>query len=271
MKQIDTQTTPRLSVITPVFNGEKYIEKCIRSVADQGCTEAEHLIIDGGSSDDTIAIVERLAKETPRLRWVSGKDRGQSDAMNKGRDLAHGDILGTLNVDDYYEPGTLNDALKLFTKLPKGSLLVGNCNVRDEHNRLIYINKPRQLSLVAFLLGFQHPVNPCAYFYHTDVHDRAGGFDISEHYTLDVDFLYRAVQVANTVYVDAIWGNFMEIPETKTYEDKSRGDSKPRMQLLKQRYLQSLSFPKRLFIRIARPLLVLGNRTINAIRRPGNR
>jgi glycosyltransferase involved in cell wall biosynthesis len=93
-----------ISIITPVFNGEKFIASCIKNVIGQNCPYAEHIIIDGASTDSTASIVKTFADRYPHIRWVSEKDRGQSDAMNKGIALAQGTILGFLNVDDYYEP-----------------------------------------------------------------------------------------------------------------------------------------------------------------------
>lgn len=73
-----------LSIITPVFNGKRFIEFCIKNVSEQNCPDAEHIIVDGGSTDGTVEIVKSYADKYPHIRWISKKDRGQSDAMNKG-------------------------------------------------------------------------------------------------------------------------------------------------------------------------------------------
>jgi glycosyltransferase involved in cell wall biosynthesis len=93
-----------ISIITPVYNGEEFIESCIKVVIDQACPEVEHIIVDGGSTDQTVDIIKQYAKQYPHIRWISEKDRGQSDAINKGIAMAKGEILSILNVDDYYEP-----------------------------------------------------------------------------------------------------------------------------------------------------------------------
>ncbi len=212
-----------ISVITPVFNGEKFIENCILNVISQNNSGAEHIIIDGDSSDRTIDIVKKYAEKYPHIRWLSEKDQGQSDAMNKGLAHAHGSIVSFLNVDDYYEPYTLLRVEELFRTLPEPSLLVGNCSVWDENDQLIYINKPRRLTLQDLLIGtgiFMFPVNPSAYFYHKSLHQRIGPYDITDHISMDLDFILRAVQIANVKYVDELFGNFRYIPGTKTYEDQ---------------------------------------------------
>ena len=246
-----------ISVITPVFNGEKYIQRCLQNVIDQHTPALEHIIVDGGSNDDTINIVRRFAAKHPHIRWISEPDEGQSDAMNKGRSLAQGRILATLNVDDYYQPGALTAATGLFSGLPPESLLVGNCRVCDAEGRLLYINRPRRLSLMAFLMGFDHPVNPIAYFYDKAVHDRIGGYDLNEHYAMDIHFLYKAVQSSNVVYVKQTFGTFVELPEAKTTIDKQGAGASTRMATIKRQYRARLPAPQRAMVIIATPLVVL--------------
>jgi glycosyltransferase involved in cell wall biosynthesis len=210
-----------MSIITPVFNGEMYIEKCILNVISQNDPDSEHIIIDGGSSDQTVQIVKRYAEKWTHIRWMSEKDHGQSDAMNKGLSIARGSIVSFLNVDDYYEPGTLLRVKELFKTLPAQSLLVGNCNVWNEKNQLLMVNKPSHLKVQDLLLGteiFMHPINPSAYFYHKSLHGIIGPYDINDNFSMDLDFILRAVQVANVKYVDELFGNFRLIPGTKTYE-----------------------------------------------------
>ena len=97
-----------ISVITPVYNGESFIESCIKIVIEQNCGDVEHIIVDGGSQDGTVTIIKQYAEKYPHIRWISEADQGQSDAMNKGLDMAKGNIISFLNVDDYYEPLVLN-------------------------------------------------------------------------------------------------------------------------------------------------------------------
>jgi glycosyltransferase involved in cell wall biosynthesis len=214
---------PLLTVITPVYNGERFIEGCLRSVISQNCPEVEHLIIDGGSTDRTLQIVKRYAQWNPHLRWVSKKDRGQSSAMNKGIVLARGKVVGFLNYDDYYQPGVLNRVLEIFETLPSPSFLAGNCNVLNDDERIVYLNKPSRLSLTNVLIGGeknQFPFNPSAYFYHKSLHVKVGLFDESNHYTMDLDFILRALKAAHVKYMDETWGNFRYIRGTKTFQTK---------------------------------------------------
>ena len=83
-----------ISVITPSYNGERFIENCIKNVIEQKCPEVEHVIVDGGSTDGTVDIIRHHAENYSHIRWISEPDQGQSDAMNKGIAMARGDILG---------------------------------------------------------------------------------------------------------------------------------------------------------------------------------
>jgi glycosyltransferase involved in cell wall biosynthesis len=221
-----------ISIITPVLNGERHIGICIESVLKQNYSPIEHLIIDGKSTDGTMAIVKKYAAKYGHIRWISEKDHGQSNAMNKGIGLAKGQIIGILNIDDYYQPGVLNRISNIFKTLPGASLLVGNCNVWNSSGELLYVNRPRRLKVEDLLMGWRvnpHPVNPSAYFYHKSLHDIVGPYDENEHFALDVDFLLKAVRFAHVKYVDELWGNYCFLPGTKTETDQRRGTNVDRI------------------------------------------
>jgi len=249
-----SSTKPQLSVITPVFNGIRFIEFCIRNVIDQKCKDMEHLIIDGGSTDGTIELIKKYAGEYRHIRWTSEPDHGQSDAMNKGIATAKGAILGFLNVDDYYEPGVLSEAVSLFKRLPEPTLLVGNCNVWDDRGKLLSINRPAQISLLNLLKGRYaeaFPLNPAAYFYHKSLHQRIGPYETQEHFGMDVHFVFRAVQNANVTYVDKTWGNYRYLESTKTYGDVQTGMNSVRVHLITQHYRQQQPIYLRAYLRAA--------------------
>ncbi|MDY6952008.1 MAG: glycosyltransferase, partial [Thermodesulfobacteriota bacterium] len=203
---------------------------------------------DGGSTDGTAEIIERYAERHPHIRWVSEEDKGQSDALNKGISMARGEILAILNVDDFYEPNVLNRVSEIFKGLSEPALLVGNCNIWDDNGDLVHLNKPAKLNLSDLLSGYRAnpwPVNPSAYFYHPSLHQQIGPYNVKDHHTLDVDFLLRAVQVANVRYVDEVWGNFRLIEGTKTAVDTKRGEDDSRVKSLMKSYRKTLPLPER--------------------------
>ncbi len=254
-----------ISIITPVYNGENYIAACMNVVIEQKCSNVEHIIVDGGSSDRTVEIIKNYASKYPHISWISEPDRGQSDAMNKGIKMAKGDILAVLNVDDYYEPNVLNDVLTIFKILPEPSFVVGNCNIWGEEGKLIDINKPKRLKLNDLLIGPHinpFPMNPSAYFYHTSLHEKIGLYKVDEHYAMDVDFLFKAMKVVNVKYVNKTWGNYRKFEGTKTVDDIDNGQNMLRINSLMEYHLQQLPLFQRWLVILRRKL----NQNYNWIR-----
>lgn len=237
-----------ISVITPVYNGEHFIEACIKVVIEQACPDVEHIIVDGGSTDQTVKIIQTYAENYNHIRWISEKDQGQSDAMNKGILMAKGEIIAFLNADDYYEPNVLNRVSQLFKSMPNPSFVVGNCNIKDEDGTLLGVNKPVRLRLNELLMGcfkYPFPYNPSAYFYHTSLHERVGLYEVTEHYAMDLDFILRAVQAANVKYIDETWGNFVYHQGSKTFNSNSSDQNPARSQKLFRKYRKQLPLSQR--------------------------
>lgn len=234
-----------ISIITPVYNGERFIEFCLQNVIAQNCSDIEHIIVDGGSTDKTVEIIKQYAEKYPHISWISEKDKGQSDAMNKGINMAKGEVLSFLNVDDYYEPNVLNRVLEIFQNLPNPSFLVGNCNLWNDEEELIAINKPKKMHFYDLLLGWDvnpFPANPSAYFYHKSIHEKIGLYDVEDHDAMDLHFLLQTVQVATVKYIDETWGNFRVIEGTKTYNSNKNGETLKRIRIILENYRQKLPF-----------------------------
>lgn len=181
-----------LTIVTVCFNAASTIGDTIRSVAAQDWPDFEHLVIDGGSTDDTVAVAERLAH--PRMRLVSEPDEGMYDAMNKGLAAAKGDYIGFLNADDFLLRG---DALRLVAEAGRASaadLLMGDTLFVDEQGR----PKGRLYSSWGFgrwwLRIGAMPPHP-SLFVRTDAARRAGGFDTRYRIAADFDLVARMVLV----------------------------------------------------------------------------
>jgi glycosyltransferase involved in cell wall biosynthesis len=126
---------PLVSIITVVFNGEKYLEQAIQSVINQSYKNIEYIIIDGGSTDGTIEIIKRY--ESNIAYWISESDRGLYDAMNKGIALANGEIIGILNSDDLYFQDTVLEVVKEYQKVQHPSVIYGNMlKFNDEQGKV---------------------------------------------------------------------------------------------------------------------------------------
>lgn len=213
-----------LSIITPTYNASLHIESCILNVTSQQCSDVEHIIIDGGSTDGTIEIISKYADKSPHIRWISEKDSGQSDAMNKGIKMAKSEYISFLNADDFYQKNTLSDIINILSKSKPPEFLVGNCNVWDKNRDLVYINRPRKLRPWHILSGQFLPVNPSAYFYQKKLHNKAGYYAVENYYNMDIEFIIMASTVTKMKYFDQLWGNFLILPNSKTGSDAKAGN-----------------------------------------------
>jgi glycosyltransferase involved in cell wall biosynthesis len=129
------QSNLKFSIITPSFNQAVFIERTVQSVINQaGFFSVEHIVRDGGSTDGTSDILE---KYSGRIRYISEPDMGMQDALNKGFDMATGEIIGWLNSDDTYLPDALRKVADHFNRHPDCLWLYGNCRIVDEHDQVI--------------------------------------------------------------------------------------------------------------------------------------
>ena len=231
-----------LSVITPVFNNVTYISVAIENYLSQQCAFSELLIMDGGSTDGTKELIAQYAKDHPSIRWVSEKDKGQSDAMNKGIGLAKGKYISFLNVDDYYSEGCLNEVCQILHQNPNINYLVGDCNVWDQTGNLIYVNRPSKVKKYHVYSGHHFSVNPSAYFYQKSLHDKVGLYPLDNHYNMDLEMILRFRGITRFDYYPKVWGNFRMLPNAKTFEDQASNLSESRKQLLLKRNQKKQSF-----------------------------
>lgn len=244
---------PSISIITPVYNNRTWIAACIKNIIEQQCPAVEHIIVDGGSSDGTVDIIQQHAQAHEHIRWVSERDQGQSDAMNKGISMAKGEFIGFLNVDDEYDPGVLNRIYQIITTdhFPFPAMLLGNLRQLDNDGKIRHVRRPNPVSLFNVLQFWEfesYPANPVSYFYHKRLHDIIGEFDIHQHYTMDYDFFLKASPVVHVKYYDEIWGVYRMIEGAKTVEILKKGGTKHIKEKLFFKYLPSLPFRKRLLL-----------------------
>jgi glycosyltransferase involved in cell wall biosynthesis len=122
----------KISIITPNYNGARFLEESVRSVHSQGCQglDIEHIVIDGGSTDASLEILNR--HRDGLAHCVSERDDGPASAINKGLRLATGDVVAWLNADDRYQPGALKRMADVMSRHPRKALCFGHCRIIDE-------------------------------------------------------------------------------------------------------------------------------------------
>ncbi len=200
---------PRISIITPSFNQGRFIRQNILSVLAQSYPDFEHIVIDGGSTDSTVAVL----KEYPHLRWVSERDRGQADALNKGLALATGSIIGWVNSDDWYEPGIFADVARAFDA-PGTGWVVGGITMAYEHGHTMVPQNSPAISYEALLHDPDIVRQPPAFF-RRSLLEQAGAWNAAYHFGMDYDLWLRLARFSEPASVRANWAYFRIHPEQK--------------------------------------------------------
>ena len=202
-----------VSIVTPSFNQARYLEATIRSVLEQDHPSIEYIIVDGGSSDGSVEIIRKYAD---RLAWwVSEKDQGQTDAINKGFAHARGQLLAWLNSDDTYNPGAVRAAVEMFTQHPQAGLIYGNADFIDEQGRPIGAFPAAQTDYRRLRQGYVHIPQQAAFF-RADLWQRVGPLDPSFYFAMDYDLWVRLAALAPLIHVSQTWANFRLHSQGKT-------------------------------------------------------
>lgn len=179
---------PKISIITPSYNQAEYLEETIRSVLDQQYENLEYIIIDGGSTDDSVKIIKEYQDHISY--WISERDNGQSHALNKGFAKVTGDIIGWLNADDYYYHGTFSDVVDTFQKNINTGVVYGDFDWVDKHGKLIAHRYEIDFDINILLYTFCY-IPTAASFFRRDILGKIGFVDENLHYEMDTDLFIR--------------------------------------------------------------------------------
>jgi glycosyltransferase involved in cell wall biosynthesis len=198
-------TIPLVSIVTPSFNQAQFLEQTILSVLGQDYPHIEYLIVDGGSTDGSLEIIQRYV---PRLAWwVSEADQGQTDAINKGFNHAQGDILAWLNSDDTYQPGAIGQAVDYLQSHREAGMVYGDANLIDANGDIIGKFPARQTDYRRLRRGYAH-IPQQASFFRASLWKQVGPLDPTFYFAMDYDLWVRLARISELHYRPDLWANF---------------------------------------------------------------
>jgi hypothetical protein len=206
---------PRVSLITPSYNAAPYLGAAIESVLGQDYPHIEYFVMDGGSTDNT---VELLKQYDHRLRWFSGKDAGQADAIARGFAQTHGEIIGWLNADDVLKPGAVRAVVEAFHAHPGAALIYGNADFIDAVGGFIApctVVEPYSRSR---LIHYGDYIIQPAAFFSRHAYEAVGGLDRTLHWAMDWDLWIRLAQEYEIVHIENDLASYRWLGTNKTAE-----------------------------------------------------
>lgn len=214
--------TPTISIVTPSYQQGRFLDRTLYSVIRQGYPALEYVVQDGGSTDESLDVLERFGPEL--AAWVSESDEGQADAINRGFTRTTGEVMGWLNSDDLLLPGSLAFVARYFAEHPDVDVVYGDRIIIDEHDAqigvwILPVHDPKALAVADY-------VPQETLFWRRRIWDAAGGaLDPSFRYALDWDLLLRFQEAgARIVHVPRYLGAFRVHEEQKTTATAAIGD-----------------------------------------------
>lgn len=194
---------PLVTVVTPSYNQGQFLERTILSVLSQDYPNLEYIVMDGGSSDNSVEIIRKYQDRISY--WISEKDRGQSDAINKGWKMAKGIYCSYLNSDDELAPNAISKIVKVFQENPDAGIVYGDYTFIDEHNVVMEFGKGRQADFKTLLINGQMPyIAQPSSFYVTAMIKKVGYIDEQFHLSMDYDLLLRLANISKLIYIPEV-------------------------------------------------------------------
>ena len=223
-------TPPKISIVTPSFNQGKFLEETIQSVLGQGYPDLEYIIIDGGSSDNSVEIIRKYQESL--AYWVSEPDGGQTQAINKGLKRATGEIIAYLNSDDFYLPGSLQKVADFFSANPDVGLVYGDCNIIDEEGTVVLRKRELQFDYtMGCMIGFGVLIPQPSAFIKRETFQKVGYFNEEFQNAMDAEYWFRVARAAKIRHIPASLSSFRIHGDSKTTSLKKGANPRFRQEI----------------------------------------
>jgi len=261
----------KISIITPNYNYSKYIGQTIQSVIDQDYLDFEHIIVDDGSTDNSVQIIQEYVNKHPdKIKLIQQENKGQTKALNRALNLASGEIIGWINSDDYFNKDAFNKVISVFKKFDTIDAVYGNIGIIDKNGKLVKVNKYLKFSYISGVFnGFGKTISSNAIFWKKKLTDEVGFMNEDFVYSMDSEYWSRLLYKRKLKRIDYLIAYFRWHPQAKTIikEDKGSTESiqanKERLFIMKNSYMNlrlskvipfKYCYPIYLFYRLKRNL-----------------
>jgi glycosyltransferase involved in cell wall biosynthesis len=214
----------KISIVTPSLNQGRYLRESLESVRTQGYPCVEHLVLDGGSKDETVALLQSCAgyEEWKHLSWRSGPDGGQSEALNRGFEEATGDIVGWLNSDDRYRAGCFDHVVKAFAENPDVDVVYGDFTVMNQDGLMLRVRREIDFSRFILLYHRVSYIPTPSTFFRRRIFEDGNRLQPNLHYAMDYEFFLRLADAGYKIrHIPYVLADFRLHPESKSCSRES--------------------------------------------------
>jgi glycosyltransferase involved in cell wall biosynthesis len=242
---------PKITIVTPSYNQGNYLEETICSVLDQGYPNLEYIIIDGGSTDQSVDIIKKYADRLSY--WVSEKDKGMYEAIQKGFARSTGDVMAWINSDDKYYPGALSMVGEVFATLPQVNWLQGNPSNIDESARIVSSFSSRRWSRYNFYMKDYKYIQQESTFWRRSLWEKAGSsLNVNLKYAGDFELWLRFFDFEPLYCLRTVVGQFrlrtsnqFSLERLDDYNRECEAEIDAKLKTLDPQIISNISFLKK--------------------------